>query len=325
MCMAAWGRRDASHPNRILFTGREYDKETGLYYYRARYYNPQIGRFLQTDPIGYTDGMNWYGYCRNNPVVFADPGGTEIMDYSITQDYDKDGKPSGLKVSFVHTNPGNEIVTSYLWFNSFENFVVFMASDTAISWGLTPQNGSLGWELAGVGDKWDGGVSNTSNRYAYWSVQALLKLGIFSPGEINAVEAAGVRINATGYIWCGDVVYRDDAKGNKLIDWSWSILTNAAIPSWTWVASPIAVLADELMHAVDDVICHNVPRPMDTYQKNVLDARGNQIFDQTTDALYAWNPQHYISLWKGVDPHIRNNWNRSYRVGPPGSRGTIGW
>jgi uncharacterized protein RhaS with RHS repeats len=44
-----YGRVGASvpaHPNRFMFTGREYDKETGLYYYRARYYNPQIGRFL---------------------------------------------------------------------------------------------------------------------------------------------------------------------------------------------------------------------------------------------------------------------------------------
>jgi RHS repeat-associated protein len=71
------GASDASHPNRIMFTGREYDKETGLYYYRARYYNPQIGRFLQTDPIGYRDSMNLYRCCRNNPVGFDDPWGSE--------------------------------------------------------------------------------------------------------------------------------------------------------------------------------------------------------------------------------------------------------
>jgi RHS repeat-associated protein len=69
------GATDASHPNRIMFTGREYDKETGLYYYRARYYNPQIGRFLQTDPAGYNAGMNWYAYCGNNPLNFLDPSG----------------------------------------------------------------------------------------------------------------------------------------------------------------------------------------------------------------------------------------------------------
>ena len=61
------GASDPNHPNRFMFTGREYDKETGLYYYRARYYNPQIGRFLQTDPVGYGAGMNLYRYCDNNP------------------------------------------------------------------------------------------------------------------------------------------------------------------------------------------------------------------------------------------------------------------
>ncbi|MEN6424311.1 MAG: RHS repeat-associated core domain-containing protein [Phycisphaerales bacterium] len=66
---------DANHPNRFMFTGREFDKDTGLYYYRARYYHPEIGRFLQTDPIGYGDGMNWYTYCRNSPIISADPMG----------------------------------------------------------------------------------------------------------------------------------------------------------------------------------------------------------------------------------------------------------
>jgi RHS repeat-associated protein len=69
------GATDANHPNRIMFTGREYDKETGLYYYRARDYNPQIGRFLQTDPIGYRNGINWYRYCRNRPANWIDPPG----------------------------------------------------------------------------------------------------------------------------------------------------------------------------------------------------------------------------------------------------------
>jgi len=66
---------DPNHPNRFLFTGREFDSETGLYYYRARYYNPYIGRFLQTDPVGYAAGINLYRYCGNNPARFTDPLG----------------------------------------------------------------------------------------------------------------------------------------------------------------------------------------------------------------------------------------------------------
>ncbi|MDI6451757.1 RHS repeat-associated core domain-containing protein [Anaerobaca lacustris] len=71
------GAADPGHPNPFAFTGRRFDPETGLYYYRARYYNPTIGRFLQTDPIGYADGMNWYAYCHNNSVNHTDPYGRE--------------------------------------------------------------------------------------------------------------------------------------------------------------------------------------------------------------------------------------------------------
>lgn len=59
--------------NRYLFTGREYDQETGLYYYRRRYYDPGIGRFLSRDPLA--DVLNLYTYVENNPVTLIDPDG----------------------------------------------------------------------------------------------------------------------------------------------------------------------------------------------------------------------------------------------------------
>ena len=67
--------------NTYYFTGRQFDSETGLYYYRARYYSPVIGRFLQTDPVGYSAGVNWYAYCGNNPLVLVDPSGLCKIDY----------------------------------------------------------------------------------------------------------------------------------------------------------------------------------------------------------------------------------------------------
>jgi len=67
--------------NPYMFTGRRYDTETGLYYYRARHYGPHIGRFLQPDPVGYEAGFNLYTYVKNNPINKADPSGLdEVAD-----------------------------------------------------------------------------------------------------------------------------------------------------------------------------------------------------------------------------------------------------
>ena len=62
------------------YTGRDYDPETGLRYYRARYYDSTIGRFLSEDPIMLRGGTNFYSYVKNAPVRFVDPTGLESSD-----------------------------------------------------------------------------------------------------------------------------------------------------------------------------------------------------------------------------------------------------
>ena len=61
-------------PNHIRYTGQQYDDLTGQYYLRARYYNPELGRFMQED-VYQGDGLNLYAYCSNNPVIYYDPSG----------------------------------------------------------------------------------------------------------------------------------------------------------------------------------------------------------------------------------------------------------
>lgn len=71
--------------DRYLFTGREFDPETGLYYYRARYYDPQLGRFIMQDPIGLLpSASNLYRYVRNSPTNGSDPRGLlSTVEYAL--------------------------------------------------------------------------------------------------------------------------------------------------------------------------------------------------------------------------------------------------
>ena len=57
------------------YTGRRFDSETGLYYYRNRYYSSELARFMTQDPIGFAGGLNLYRYVNNNPLRFIDPFG----------------------------------------------------------------------------------------------------------------------------------------------------------------------------------------------------------------------------------------------------------
>ena len=74
-------------PNEMMYRGEQYDSDLGLYYLRARYYNPATGRFMSRDPL---DGLPWdpttlhkYLYVGSNPVNNVDPRGKDLFEFAI--------------------------------------------------------------------------------------------------------------------------------------------------------------------------------------------------------------------------------------------------
>ncbi|MDO5397741.1 MAG: RHS repeat-associated core domain-containing protein [bacterium] len=79
----AYGDKDTSYdyfsanPNPLRYSGEYLDTESGMTYLRARYYDPYQRRFISEDPA--KDGLNWYAYCGNNPVMYVDPSGMRLI------------------------------------------------------------------------------------------------------------------------------------------------------------------------------------------------------------------------------------------------------
>jgi len=107
--------------NSFTYTGRRYDNESGLYYYRNRMYSSELGRFISKDPKGYVDGMNLYSYVKNNPLKyldamgttayqrFKDDYGTGVVSYSIS------GRTNDYTVTYDKISRGFGKIDNYLY------------------------------------------------------------------------------------------------------------------------------------------------------------------------------------------------------------------
>jgi RHS repeat-associated protein len=170
------------------FTGREYDSETGLYYYRARYDDVLVGRFTQEDPLRVGGGTNLYAYAANNVANLVDPTGLSPVSFGnclqrcVTDALSPIGSPSevtvGLSVLTGLTNAVNEAVPG---------MPVFTAGGVGVAWGtaqIASTVGASAGTAAGIG-----------------TVAGVVATGVGLAAAIGAAAVAGYSIGSVGY--CG--------------------------------------------------------------------------------------------------------------------------
>ncbi len=119
--------------NPFRYTGREFDAETNLYYYRARYYDPTAGRFITQDPLLFGGGdANFYAYVGGDPVYYADPSGKDrvchvpsVCGYDLPHAAPRYTRSDALPPGSVqYTSPGGQmfwIPSSADWCEEYAN------------------------------------------------------------------------------------------------------------------------------------------------------------------------------------------------------------
>jgi RHS repeat-associated protein len=114
------------------FTGKEYDSDTGLYYYDARWYDSETGRFISEDPVGDPNNPNLYSYCANNPLTNTDPTGLDVGWYGETNQggnsgyndgkYNWSGSPSSSGSSGNNKDKKSFWDTVKSWWDSYQKY-----------------------------------------------------------------------------------------------------------------------------------------------------------------------------------------------------------
>lgn len=190
-----WTESTSANPFR--YNGEYTDLSSGLIYLRNRYYDPSIGRFISEDPI--KDGLNWYVYANNNPIMFFDPFGlapttkeaAEMADHIYHWDQNNDKKDrivSGWRLIDVwwgreSMKMGIYIRNSDDWENPSEYVIVFKGTDNLQNW----VNNAEAYLSSKSADMWD--AINYSKGFVGSHSQEITFVG-HSKGGGEAIAAA---------------------------------------------------------------------------------------------------------------------------------------
>ena len=191
-----------AHLNPFRYRGYYYDTETDLYYLQSRYYDPDLGRFINADTIEYLNpetinGLNLYCYCMNNPIMYADPSGHSAILIGLII-----GAVIGAAIGFGtaaymdYQDDGQVFNGSVEWYDYLGATVLGGAIGAGIGAGIgyiAPQIGSALSAFAGTSFTIGGGLSISASGVAAVSAgftitgaQILQGAGILSGITITA-------------------------------------------------------------------------------------------------------------------------------------------
>ena len=270
----AWGSKIGSTGTipQFGYTGREPD-ETGLIYYRARFYDPSIGRFIQRDPIGMNGGINLYAYVKGNPINFNDPRGLvprnpddpmQLAAASGNYAGTGTGMTAGQQTLQVQGYPETG---AFSWRAQHDQIFIDMASDWNFNHDLSPGDDGFRtpeflktWAMVESGGSKQAFLSDPFqvNNLGDWVPEKQSLLGLQSGQVMIPVTSTEAALQ-----WLHYKSYTYDAAGNKtfLGDWmglykyNGSLVTHSdpnrlnygsdyhpGIPHKEWYASQILLL-----------------------------------------------------------------------------------